>query len=122
MAEELDLSTLDSRPPWHVVKWLKRLAIGIFAFSVFMIVFGLIAGYLYMQIPGDGETEIEAFYNAASSLLEDAGYYGLVYGFYALILWLASQGVDRIDQLVWLKADETDRRYIYNQRTKKKKS
>ncbi len=118
--ENLDLSTLESRPSWYVVKWLKVLSFVIFAFSFLMIALGLIAGYLYMSIPAEEESALEAFYGAVSGTLENAGYYGISIGFYALILWLVSQGVDRIDQLVWLNADETDRAYLYNSRKKKK--
>jgi len=116
MNNTIDLSTLDSRPPWRVVGWLKKLTIIVFVLAVLMIIFGLIAGYFYMQIPSDEETPLEAFYGAVLSTLENAGYYGIAIGFYALIMWLASQAVDRIDQLVWLNADETDRLYIYNKR------
>lgn len=122
MENAIDLLTLESRPPWRVVKWLKRATVVIFAIAVLMIILGLITGYLYMQIPSEEESALEALYGAISSTLENAGYYCIVIGFYALIMWLASQAVDRIDQLVWLNADETDRLYIYNKRKKKKKS
>ena len=116
--KNLNLTTLEARPPWHVVRWLKRLTIVVFIIAVLMIIFGLIAGHLYMQIPSDEESPLETFYGALSTTLEDAGYYGISIGFYALILWLVSYGVDKIDQLVWLNANQTDREYIYKQRVK----
>jgi hypothetical protein len=118
--EELDLSTLESRPTWYVVRWLKIATLVIFMLSMIMILMGLVAGYIYMSIPSGEESALEAFYGAISSTLENSGYYGISIGFYALVLWLISQGVDRVDQLVWLNADNTDREYLYNSRKKKK--
>jgi len=112
--------TLSDRPPLRMVSWLKWLAIAAFVLAIVFIIAGLIAGYMYMEIPSEDESALEALYGALSTTLENAGYYLISTGFFGLILWMASIAVDRLDQLVWLNASDEDRAEIIAKRKKKR--
>ena len=110
--------SLKDRPPLKIVSWLKWLAIIAFISAFIFIIAGLITGYFYMEIPSEDETATEALLGALSTTFENFGYYLISTGFYGLVLWLASNAVDRLDQLVWLSASDEDRREIISQRVK----
>ena len=111
--------SLADRPKWWLPRVMKWLAILAFVIGGVFIIFGLIAGYFYMEIPSEDESVKEALYGALSTTFENSGYYLILTGFYGLILWLASKAVDKVDQLVWLNASDEDRDFILKKRKRK---
>lgn len=118
MSDQISEFKLEDRPKLRLVAWLKWLSIVAFVVAVIMMVAGLFFGYLSAQSPFEDETTSNIFLESTASLLESFGYFLISFGFYGLMLWLASKAVDFLDQLVWLNATDEDRRKIISQRTK----
>lgn len=122
MSENLDLSTLASRPPWRVVKIFRWLAI---LTAVLTLLGFIMSGILYLQVMAlnsaqeNTDTENAVSLDIADFLIE-AAWSGLGLLFYAVVFWMLALVADKLDQLVWLKASEQDKLHIYNQRQKKK--
>ena len=120
MSEKLDLSTLTSRPPWRVVKIIRWLAIGCVVLSIVLGLVAAVLGYMDSSVLGTHDETSASAILPLGELASELAWEVIAFAIYAFFLWLIALGVDKIDQLVWLKASEEDRLHIYNQRHKKK--
>lgn len=111
---------LKDRPKWWLPKLMKWVAIlgtalSIIIWVVSMALEALDTYALNGSASGEGSVVMNFSYMADEILW---GAIGIL--FYAAVLWMLSLAVDKIDQLVWLKASDEDREFLL--RKKKKNS
>ncbi len=110
---------LSDRPKWWLPKLMKWVAILATTLSVIMWIGSMaleaVDTYALNGAVSDGDSVALNLSYMADEVLWGA--IGIL--FYAVVLWMISLAVDKIDQLVWLNASDEDRAEILAKRKKK---
>jgi len=110
---------LSDRPSWWLPRLMKWVAVLSAAIALLMFVGSFILEALDSYALGqtvDGEDSVVL---NLSYIADEALWGSLGILFYAVVFWMLSLAVDKIDQLVWLNASDEDREEILAKRKKK---
>ena len=115
---------LSDRPKWwlpRIFKWASIISAGIavFSFITSALLYATI-GAIYELEEGTEDKENVAL--NVGDFFYDAAVASLDFLFAAVFLWLMAIAADKLDQLVWLNANDEDRSEIIQNRKRKKKS
>ena len=117
MTDLIETFNLSDRPDWWVPRLFKRLSLICLVISVIsffgLVVWGGILAFDILALPGESDFDILGYDFLSETLWTSLGILA-----YAVTFWLLSLAIDKIDQLVWLAASDTDRREIILKRTK----
>ena len=120
-ASSENMTSLADKPIWRGVKILKWSAIALFVLAVIFFIASIIFGYVDSLILTDEAlSEEDSVAINLSYMLDELAWAAVGLGFYAAVLWFLSQILEKVDQLVWLNADEHDRAWLLKTRKKNK--
>lgn len=110
---------LSDRPKWWLPKLMKWVAILGTALSVIMWVGSMALEALDTYALNGSDSGEDSVVMNLSYMADEILWGAIGILFYAVVLWMLSLAVDKIDQLVWLNASNEDREEILAKRKKK---
>jgi len=120
MSEDNYIYSMKDRPSPKDFIWIKWLAFTFIVVGTLFLVMGLMAEFIYLATPGEGDSPKELMFLGAYETLQGGSSVLFILGFVSLAIWVASKALDRLDQLIWLKSSQTDRQDLISIKKKKK--
>lgn len=111
VGENIDVSSLSSRPRWWVPTALMWVSIGVFAVGTLVSVGEAMSSYDHAA----ADPERSASASLLAAVFQFVWYF-VSNCFWAILVICVGRGIDKLDELVWLAASESDRREIARRR------